>query len=100
MDIQCLSSTKAFSAGAALRELDDMNVSLLTGRVREGLKGQVLNAESPFILVHSPLISNYDISKMVEAHKARRETDKNFIMTMGVGRGGRSVIHLPCIPLC
>lgn len=25
----------------------------------------------------------------IEAHKKRRETDKNFIMTMGVNRGGR-----------
>ncbi|EIW73036.1 hypothetical protein TREMEDRAFT_42152 [Tremella mesenterica DSM 1558] len=74
MDIQCLSSTTTMSAGDALRELDDMHV---------------LNADNPFILVHSPLVSNYDISKMVEAHKKRREVDKNFIMTMGVGRGGR-----------
>ena len=43
------------------------------------------------MLVHSPLVSNYDISKMIEAHKKRREEDKNFIMTLGVGRGGRSV---------
>ncbi|WWC90224.1 uncharacterized protein L201_005157 [Kwoniella dendrophila CBS 6074] len=74
LDIQCLSSQTAMSAGDALRELDDMNV---------------LNAENPFILVHSPIISNYDLSKMVEAHKKRREEDKNFIMTMGVGQGGR-----------
>ncbi|WWC97600.1 hypothetical protein V866_004484 [Kwoniella sp. B9012] len=74
LDIQCLSSQTAMSAGDALRELDDMSV---------------LNAENPFILVHSPIISNYDISKMVEAHKKRREEDKNFIMTMGVGLGGR-----------
>lgn len=49
----------------------------------------MLNPDNPFVLVHSPLISNFDISKMVDAHKARREVDKNFIMTMGVGRGGR-----------
>ncbi|WRT63187.1 uncharacterized protein IL334_000090 [Kwoniella shivajii] len=74
LDIQCLSSQTARSAGDALRELDDMHV---------------LNADNPFILVHSPIISNYDISKMVEAHKKRREEDKNFIMTMGIGLGGR-----------
>nr|XP_018266114.1 translation initiation factor eIF-2B subunit epsilon [Kwoniella dejecticola CBS 10117]OBR88272.1 translation initiation factor eIF-2B subunit epsilon [Kwoniella dejecticola CBS 10117] len=74
LDIQCLSSQNAMSAGDALRELDDRNV---------------LNAENPFILVHSPIVSNYDLSKMVEAHKKRREVDKNFIMTMGVGLGGR-----------
>ncbi|TYJ53040.1 hypothetical protein B9479_006317 [Cryptococcus floricola] len=50
---------------------------------------KVLNADNPFILVHSPLVSNYDLSKIVDAHKKRREVDKNFIMTMGVGRGGR-----------
>ncbi|WWC67349.1 uncharacterized protein I206_101257 [Kwoniella pini CBS 10737] len=74
LDIQCLASQTAMSAGDALRELDDRNV---------------LNAENPFILVHSPIISNYDLSKMVEVHKKRREEDKNFIMTMGVGLGGR-----------
>jgi len=54
---------------------------------------QVLNPEIPFILVHSPLISNFDLSEIVEVHKKRRETDKSFIMTMGIGRGGRSVNH-------
>jgi translation initiation factor eIF-2B subunit epsilon len=74
LDIHCLSSTTARTAGDALRELDAMHV---------------LNPENPFILVHSPTVSNYDISRMVEAHKARREVDKNVIMTMGVARGGR-----------
>lgn len=74
LDIQCLVSKNAMSAGDALRELDDMHV---------------LNPDTPFILVQSPLISNYDFSKMVDAHKARREADKNYIMTLGVGRGGR-----------
>ncbi|KAL7425002.1 translation initiation factor eIF-2B epsilon subunit, GEF [Cryptotrichosporon argae] len=74
LDIVCLSSRTAFSAGDALRELDDMHL---------------LNPENPFILVHSPLVGNYNISQMVEKHKKRRETDKNYIMTMGVGRGGR-----------
>ena len=49
----------------------------------------MLNPDNPFILVHNALVSNYDISEMVEAHKKRREVDKNVIMTMGVGRGGR-----------
>lgn len=79
LDIQCLSSQTARSAGDAIRELDSM---------------QVLNAKAPFILVHSPLISNYDLSKMVDAHKARRESDGNYIMTMGVGRGGRYVLSM------
>ncbi|WVQ82809.1 hypothetical protein IAT38_004941 [Cryptococcus sp. DSM 104549] len=74
LDIHCLSSQNARSAGDALRELDDRHV---------------LNADQPFILVHSPLVSNYDFSKIIDAHKKRREVDKNFIMTMGVGRGGR-----------
>ncbi|OCF34920.1 translation initiation factor eIF-2B subunit epsilon [Kwoniella heveanensis BCC8398] len=67
LDIQCLSSQTAMSAGDALRELDDMHV---------------LNPENPFVLVHSPIVSNYDLSKMIEVHKQRREVDKNFIMTM------------------
>ncbi|WVO15131.1 hypothetical protein L204_102775 [Cryptococcus depauperatus] len=74
LDIHCLASKSANSAGDALRELDDMHL---------------LNPENPFILVHSPLVSNYDLSQMVQAHKKRRETDKNFIMTMGIGHGGR-----------
>ncbi|WVR03095.1 hypothetical protein IAU60_000084 [Kwoniella sp. DSM 27419] len=75
LDIQCLSSQTAMSAGDALRELDDMHV---------------LNADNPFVLVHSPIVSNYDLSKMIDVHKKRREEDKNFIMTLGVGRGGRA----------
>lgn len=53
------------------------------------LNCQVLNGENPFVLVHSPLVSNYDLTPMIDAHKKRREVDKNFVMTMGVGRGGR-----------
>lgn len=49
----------------------------------------MLNPENPFLLIHNPIVSNYDISQMVAAHKKRRETDKDLIMTMGVGRGGR-----------
>ncbi|WVQ72225.1 hypothetical protein IAR50_001774 [Cryptococcus sp. DSM 104548] len=56
LDIHCLASQTARSAGDALRELDDMHV---------------LNADNPFILVHSPLVSNYDLSKIVDAHKKR-----------------------------
>lgn len=56
---------------------------------------QLLNPENPFILVHTPIVSNYDISQMVDAHKKRRETDKNLIMTMGVGRGGRQHPEAP-----
>ncbi|GMK58734.1 hypothetical protein CspeluHIS016_0601760 [Cutaneotrichosporon spelunceum] len=74
LDIQCLASQTARSGGDALRELDDMGL---------------LNPENPFVLVHTPIVSNYDISQMVNAHRKRRETDKNIIMTMGVGRGGR-----------
>ncbi|KAI9633264.1 nucleotide-diphospho-sugar transferase, partial [Dioszegia hungarica] len=73
LDIQCLSSQTARTPGDALRELDSMGV---------------LNGDNPFILVHSPLVSNYDLSKMVDAHKRRREADPNYIMTLGVGQGG------------
>jgi translation initiation factor eIF-2B subunit epsilon len=50
---------------------------------------QVLSPDNPFILVHNALVSNYDISEMVETHKKRRQTNPDVIMTMGVGRGGR-----------
>jgi translation initiation factor eIF-2B subunit epsilon len=99
MDIRCLSSQTARTAGDALRELDAMQVSWSRsyGHIERKWEAdfmQVLNPENPFILVHSPIISNYDISKMVEAHKKRREVDKNIIMTMGVGRGGRLALPL------
>jgi hypothetical protein len=64
---------------------------LICSWVVEANGRQVLNGENPFILVHSPLVSNYDLTPMIDAHKKRREVDKNFIMTMGVGRGGRYV---------
>ncbi len=80
LDIQCLASQTARTGGDALRELDDMGV---------------LNPENPFVLVHTPIVSNYDISQMVDAHRKRRETDKNLIMTMGVGRGGRQHPEAP-----
>ncbi|KAK4685960.1 translation initiation factor eIF-2B subunit epsilon, partial [Tremellales sp. Uapishka_1] len=82
LDIQCFASQTAMSAGDALRELDSMNV---------------LNPEKPFILVHSPLISNYDLSKMIEAHQQRREKSSECIMTMGVGRGGRRHPEAPIL---
>jgi hypothetical protein len=92
MDIQCLSSTTARSAGDALRELDAMGVSWIARWLSDAkLTPQVLNPDNPFILVHSPIISSYDLSTMIQAHVKRREVDKNFIMTMGVGRGGRCV---------
>ncbi|BEI83791.1 hypothetical protein CcaverHIS002_0403950 [Cutaneotrichosporon cavernicola] len=80
LDIQCLASQTARSGGDALRELDDMGL---------------LNPENPFVLVHTPIVSNYDISQMVDAHRKRRETDKNLIMTMGIGRGGRQHPEAP-----
>lgn len=60
----------------------------------------MLNGDNPFILVHSPLISNYDISRMVEAHKKLRAKDPNYIMTMGVGKGGRYVVHACAVRWC
>lgn len=57
--------------------------------LRNWANPQVLNGDNPFILVHSPLVGNYDISRMVDAHKKLREKDPNYIMTMGVGKGGR-----------
>jgi translation initiation factor eIF-2B subunit epsilon len=95
LDIICLSSQTARTPGDALRELDSMGVSwrdvIDSARPHSATDTQVLNGDNPFILVHSPLVSNYDLSRMVDAHKKLREKDPNYIMTMGVGKGGRCV---------
>lgn len=74
LNIQCISSTSAQSIGDALRQLDAM---------------QILNPKMPFLLLHSPVVSNVDLSRLVRDHKKLREEDKNVIMTVGVGVGGR-----------
>lgn len=50
---------------------------------------QILNPKTPFLLLHSPVVSNVDLSRLVRDHKKLREEDKNVIMTVGVGVGGR-----------
>lgn len=74
LHITCVSSSSAQSVGDALRQLDAM---------------QILNPKSPFLLVHSPIVSNVDLSRLVRDHKRLREADKNVIMTLAVGVGGR-----------
>jgi translation initiation factor eIF-2B subunit epsilon len=83
-----VSSQTASSAGDALRELDGMNVCT-SDLNDDNADTQILHDEKPFLLVHSPLVSNYDMTPAIEAHSKRRAADKNFIMTMGVHRGGR-----------
>jgi translation initiation factor eIF-2B subunit epsilon len=75
-----LTSQTAQSAGDALRELDAM---------------QVLNHDNPFLLLHGPIVSNFNLEKMVNAHKKRKEADSNYIMTVGIGKGGRYVRSWP-----
>jgi translation initiation factor eIF-2B subunit epsilon len=43
--------------------------------------------KSDFILVYGDVVSNMDLGPALAAHRARRDKDKNAIMTM-VGRGG------------
>ena len=50
---------------------------------------QVINPKSPFILLQSPIVSSFDLSKVVRAHKERKEVDKDLIMTMAIATGGR-----------
>jgi translation initiation factor eIF-2B subunit epsilon len=63
--------TKARSVGDALRDLD----------TRQLIKGD-------FLLVHGDLVSNLPIDEALAAHRARRQKDKNAIMTMILRAGG------------
>lgn len=74
LSIQCITSQSAISPGDALRQLDAM---------------QILNPKIPFLLLHSPIVSNYDLSILIRHHKKLRAADKSVIMTIGVGVGGR-----------
>lgn len=74
MQINCLSSTSARSIGDALRQIDQM---------------QILNPKRPFLLIHSPIVGNVDLSELVRRHERLKEADKNVIMSLGIRVGGR-----------
>ncbi|CDS06747.1 hypothetical protein LRAMOSA09274 [Lichtheimia ramosa] len=65
LNIQIVQAPEVMSVGDALRELDSRQ--LIT---------------NDFILTFGDLVSNMKLDKVLEAHRARKKTDKNSIMTM------------------
>lgn len=65
MHAQVIVSTACKTAGEALREID----------IKDIIKGD-------FVLVSGDVVSNMDLGAALEAHKARRDKDKNALMTM------------------
>lgn len=65
-------STNCISAGEALRLIDHKDI-----------------IKSDFILVSGDTVSNMALGPVLEAHRARREKDKNAIMTMVRADWGR-----------
>ncbi|KAI9316229.1 nucleotide-diphospho-sugar transferase [Dichotomocladium elegans] len=65
LNVQIVQAPEAMSVGDALRELDSRQ--LIT---------------TDFLLTFGDLVSNIKLDKILEAHRARRKTDKNSIMTM------------------
>lgn len=65
ISVQVIVSTTCKSAGEALREID----------VKDMIK-------SDFVLVSGDVVSNMDLGSAVRAHRARREKNKNALMTM------------------
>ncbi|KAJ9099811.1 hypothetical protein QFC21_003810 [Naganishia friedmannii] len=74
LNVQCVSDSLSRSAGDALRKLDSM---------------QIINPKIPFLLLHSPIVGNVDLSQLIKQHQALRSVDPNVIMSVGVGIGGR-----------
>ena len=62
---QVIVSTACKTAGEALREIDIKDI-----------------IKSDFVLVSGDVVSNMDLGAALEAHKARRDKDKNALMTM------------------
>lgn len=50
---------------------------------------QIINPKVSFLLLHSPIVGNVDLSAIVKQHQALRSVDPNVIMSVGVGIGGR-----------
>ncbi|KAI8369361.1 nucleotide-diphospho-sugar transferase [Radiomyces spectabilis] len=65
LNVQIVQTPECMSVGDAIRELDARQ--LIT---------------TDFILTSGDLISNMKLDKAIEAHRARKRTDKNSIMTM------------------
>lgn len=67
-------ASSARSAGDCLRQLDQM---------------QLLDPKRPFLLVNGCVVANADLGALVRRHEQIREQDKDVIMTLGIGAGGR-----------
>lgn len=63
--VQVIVSTACKTAGEALREIDMKDI-----------------IKSDFVLVSGDVVSNMDLGAALESHKARRDKDKNALMTM------------------
>lgn len=74
-------STTSVSAGDAIRELDAKQL-----------------IRTDFVLISGDVVSTIDIQKIVDAHKERRKTNKDAIMTMVTKRVGASH-RLRCVLL-
>ncbi|BDA43794.1 Translation initiation factor eIF-2B subunit epsilon [Coccomyxa sp. Obi] len=70
LSVKVIVSTTCKSAGEALREID----------VKDMIK-------SDFVLVSGDVVSNMDLGSAVHAHRARREKNKNALMTMVMKAG-------------
>jgi translation initiation factor eIF-2B subunit epsilon len=73
LNVKVVQTPEVMSVGDALRELDARQ--LIT---------------NDFILTSGDLVSNIKLDKAIEAHRARKKTDKNAIMTMVVKEASRS----------
>ncbi|KAI9304462.1 nucleotide-diphospho-sugar transferase [Cunninghamella echinulata] len=78
LNVQIVQTPECMSVGDALRELDARQ--LIT---------------NDFILTSGDLVSNIKLDKAIEAHRARKKTDKNAIMTMVVKEATRSHTSRP-----
>ncbi|CAO3589855.1 unnamed protein product [Absidia cylindrospora] len=78
LNVKIVQTPDAMSVGDALRELDARQ--LIT---------------NDFILTSGDLVSNIKLDKAIEAHRARKKTDKNAIMTMVLKEAARSHTSRP-----
>ena len=66
MIVRTIASSRTSNAGDALRELDN----------------QDLVTSEPFVLISGDVVCNIDLVSVLEAHKARKELDKDNVMTV------------------
>ena len=81
LTVSCIQMASCLSAGDALRELDS----------------QGLIRSDPFVLISGDVVSNMNLKKAIEFHKARRKEDMNAIMTVVLkpiqkGAGSKTVM--------